>query len=116
MSPTQRTAHHQIKNYPPQGQKSVFYIRCEEFGNSILIGNMQIDDKSSALAWADKAKGSVLLKRSNIYKMMIQEAIKHALDENKDSILFQAGHAADLAQNEPSKIYKNREIITEKNI
>ena len=87
-----RPAHHTHNE-----QKSVFYMRCQEFRDTIIIGNMQIDDLGY-LGWEDRQLGKVLLQKKNIYSMMVQQALKHALGRGKNEVLFQCGDANEISQ------------------
>ena len=89
-----RPAHHKSadKNFP-----SVYYIRCEVSEDQILIGNLQIDDTMPEY-WDDPAVGRVLLQPKNLHGMMIQQALRHAVNAGKKEILFQCGDANDLSQ------------------
>ena len=76
---------------------SVFYMRCEETAEQILIGNLQIDDTKPE-HWESPDVGRILLKPKNIYGMMVQQALQHAINTGKKEILFQSGDANDIAQ------------------
>ena len=95
---------------------STFYARCEEYNDSILIGNMQIDDKGNGSNWDDEVTGAIMLKKNNIYSAIIQESIKHAIMAGKNKILFQAGYAAELAQWGDNENFKEKTLITDENI
>ena len=86
------TGHHMHNN-----QGDVFYIRCETRGPRILFGNLQIDDKGKH-AWPEPYLGHELRRKKNIYLMMVQQAVKHALQWGHSEILFQGGAAAEIAQ------------------
>ena len=93
---------------------SVFYMRCEEFDNNIIFGNIQIDsDKTQQ--WKNKNIGRVLQNNSNLYKIMIQEAIKHGVNNNK-KIMFQDGYAVMLSQWYNKDYFAEHELITKDNI
>ena len=104
---TQQPGHHQHEDQP-----SVYYMRCEERGAGILFGNMQIDARKPEL-WEDPRRGELMLQKKNIYGMMVQQAIKHAVEGGKKEILFQCGDANELAQWNYSRL--KQEIVTEKN-
>ena len=72
-------------------------MRCEVLGEQILFGNLQIEDKGTEL-WHTPALGRELLRPKNIYGMMIQQAVKHALQTGQKEILFQAGDAVQISQ------------------
>ena len=99
--------HHQFNN-----QYSIFYMRCEVTPKGILFGNLQIDDKGEK-DWAHKTLGRVLRRPKNIYRMMIQQAIKHALAAGHRNILFQAGDACEISQWNQAQFC--RVTVTEKN-
>ena len=92
----------------------VCYARFEEFPDRTLIGNMQIDSKKDN--WEKSAKGELLGQTSNVYRVLVQETIKHALTLGAKKIIFQAGYAAEIAQWGNSRDFIEREKITEKNI
>ena len=85
-------AHHQHKN-----QRSVYYMRCQEFADTIIFGNMQIDAENPE-DWKNPVLGRIMLQKKNIYRMMVHQALKHALSRGKKEILFQAGDANEIAQ------------------
>ena len=107
LSSKNHKGHHQHNK-----QKSIYYMRCEERGEQILFGNMQIDDTDKE-GWENQNIGNILLQKKNIYGMMVQQALKHALENNKKTILFQCGDANDLAQ--WGKVSLNPVKITKKN-
>ena len=86
------SAHHIAGN-----KSSIFYLRCEEQGAQIMFGNMQIDARDPD-KWDIPAIGALFLKKRNIYGMMVQQAIKHAIERKKTEILFQCGDANEYSQ------------------
>ena len=97
-------------------KNSVFYIRCEEFEDNILIGNMQIDCSKKG-RWGDKDAANILMKKKNIYQIMIQEAINYAIKKRRKKILFQSGSAVEISQWYDERYYfRERTLITEKNL
>ena len=89
-----------IAHHTHEGQSSIFYMRCEEppaHPGQILFGNMQIDSQNPS-SWPDSARAQIMLQKKNIYGMMIQQAIKHALERGKKEILFQCGDANEFSQ------------------
>ena len=88
---------HHRGHHKSQGLVSIFYMRCEPQAERILFGNMQIDDKGKR-DWARKTLGRELRRKKNIYGIMIQQAVKHALSTGHKEILFQAGDACEIAQ------------------
>ena len=110
---------------PPAGARAqkrkrwhdVFYVRCEEFNNSLLVGNMQVDDRGFRRKWKPRHYRGSIGKEGNIYKIMIQETIKWALAHNYEKIIFMAGYANEIAQSgESSDDQASREMITEETI
>ena len=102
-----RRAHHSHNDQP-----AVFYVRCELVGNKILFGNLQIDARAPG-DWQNKALAQEVRRPKNIYNMMVQQAVKHALETGQKEILFQAGDAVEIAQWQ--KTYFCRIKVTEKN-
>ena len=84
-------------HYRNKKQNSVFYMRCEVALERILFGNLQIDDRGRE-PWRDKALGEELRRPKNIYRMMIQQAVKYGVEIGKKDIWFQAGVASEIAQ------------------
>ena len=80
------------------GMTDIFYARLEEKDDTVLIGNLQIDDSLKANPWADSAREKIMLARKNLYQSMVQETLKHALKTGKPKIMFQTGDAALIAQ------------------
>ena len=76
------------------GQKSIFYLRCEELigDETLFMGNLQVDDKFPA-RWKDPALGRLLLRRSNIELRVVHEALRHAARSEKKNILLATGAA-----------------------
>ena len=95
-----------------QGHQAVFYMRCEVAGARILFGNLQIDDRGE-ISWSDPAMGQELRRPKNIYGLMIQQAVKHALQTGRREIMFQAGDACEIAQWNRANFTQLR--VTEKN-
>ena len=85
-------AHHRHDN-----KSSVYYMRCEEKDDQIMFGNMQIDARQPEL-WEDPGVGEIMLQKKNIYGMMVQQALKHAVEQGRKEILFQCGDANELTQ------------------
>ena len=77
--------------------RSVYFMRCEESAEQILIGNLQIDDTMPQY-WDDPVVGQIMLQTKNMTSMMVQHALRHALRTGKKDILFQCGDANDLTQ------------------
>ena len=102
-----RQGHHKL-----DGQYSIFYMRCEANQERILFGNMQVDDRGKE-DWTNKALGDELRRSKNIYGMMIQQAVKHALENGFRKIMFQAGDACELAQWKVKNFMNQK--VTEKN-
>ena len=103
-APGEEKFHHYNENTQP----AVHYMRCEPRGREILFGNMQVDN-SSPERWRDAGAAQILLTKKNIYASMVQEAIKHALDNNYRRIKFQCADAVTQAQEfhlQPVKITK----------
>ena len=83
-----RRSHHELA-----GQKSVFYLRCEEPDpETLFVGNLQIDDKW-ARGWKNPGIGALLLRRPNIARRLIYEGLRHAALSEKKNILFASGAA-----------------------
>ena len=95
--------------------KSLFYFRCEEFHNQLLVGNMQIDLREP-LSGSGEEELAPLHSPRNIQTLMVQEAVKHALAAGKEKIIFQGGAAVELAQWYYRKEPRHRVLITEKNL
>ena len=102
-----RRGHHERNN-----QFSIFYMRCERRPRRILFGNLQIDDKGKENWWNENL-GRVMRRPKNIHGMMIQAAVKHALEEGLEEILFQAGDASEIAQWNRSKYCQTK--VTKRN-
>ena len=113
-APAKARGHHE-----DNAARSVYYMRCEERGTKILIGNMQIDPSSSR-DWESPEIARIMCQPKNIYRSMVQEALKHALQRGKTEIAFQCGDANEITQwvapklkylkvtkNNYDKIYKN---------
>ena len=95
----------------------VCYVRCEEFDQIILIGNMQMDAQVPGTDWRSPGLGATLGKARNTYKAMVQEALKHALNTGKPRIIFQGGYANYLTQwGDSSDDFTGRELITAENL
>ena len=58
-------------------------------------------------------RGELMMQKKNVYGMMVQQALKHAVEGGKKEILFQCGDANELAQWNLSRL--KQQIITEKN-
>ena len=71
-------------------RKSVFYCRAEWQDKNILLGNLQIDAPRQEL-FQNTAQENILLRRRNLYRTMVQEALKHAVSAGAQKIIFQAG-------------------------
>ena len=87
--------HHTHKDQP-----GIFYMRCEEataHPEEITFGNLQIETGWEG-DWDNPAMGKVLRKRKNLYREMVQQAVKHALKGKKTRIRFHAGSAVEYAQ------------------
>ena len=93
---------------------SVFYFRCEErpAEQEILIGNLQLDD-NAPLFWENPAIAKLMLNPKNSELMMVQQAVKHALERGFTRIKFHAGTAAFWAQFHEKSI--TRVLITKEN-
>ena len=91
-------AHHEHN-----GRKSVFYARFEEKADHILIGNIQIDDRHARNTWAEEDLRAIMLMKKNIYRAMLQESLKIALQSKKPKILFQTGESNHYTQ----KLHEN---------
>ena len=65
-----------------------------------MWGNLQIDAPRTHPG-KNKPELNILLRRKNLYSMMIQESVKHALATGAERIIFQAGAAAAWAQWRP---------------
>ena len=103
--------HHSFYNKP-----AVYYMRCEEFNEQLLIGNLQIDCPNYPLDTKDNIRYSkIKINKKNIYAMMIQSAVKYGLSRNYKKIMFQCGDAVEFAQWRIPPHYKKIKI-TEKNI
>ena len=90
--------------------RDVFYVRCEVFGNDLLVGNMQID-ATKPQEWKNKNIGKILLAKKNIYDAMVQQVIKHALQKKYRRIMFQTSDAVEYSQWRENYI---REIVITK--
>ena len=100
-----------VHHYDEAGHPAVYYMRFEPLApDTVLIGNLQIERTSSDY-WEDAAAHQIFLRRKNIYTAMVQEALKHALENNYTKIKFQASDAAIHAQ----KKHIDSITITEKN-
>ena len=93
-----------------------FYIRCEEFAETVLYGNLQIDQKNLAKELDNEDPQAAMFSSRNIYCHMVQEAVLHALELGKTRILFQAGQAAEYAQWGHRQKTLTRELVTPENI
>ena len=96
--------------------RSLFYLRCESFDDKLLIGNMQLDAPINKDAWENPRVAAAINNKSNIYKVMVQQAIQEALRQGKTKLYFQAGHAAEIAQWYSEGSFRCREVITEENL
>ena len=105
-------------NYRPTVDlDSVFYFRCEESATQLLIGNLQIDYYEKDEKGAGLLFNQTLGRPRNIYKALVQEAIKWSLTKPEKKIIFHAGYANQLAQLSglPGD-FQGRELITKKNL
>ena len=93
-------------------QNSIFYFRTETWGRTALLGNLQIDAPPASQHYSTKL--NILLRRKNLYTVMVQEALKHAVSSGKERIIFQAGSAVAWAQWQ-SKIVLRKTVITPTN-
>ena len=80
------------------GMNDIFYARFERTADTVLIGNLQIDDNLTKHPWKDLTRERIMLARKNLYQNMIQEALKQAIQTKKSKIMFQTGDAALIAQ------------------
>ena len=102
---------------PLRAWYNIFYIRCEEFADTVLYGNLQIDLDDKKLQLSDKEiVTKVMLRSNNLYCQMVQEALRHALELDKSRILFQAGQAAAYSQWEVGDERINMELISSENL
>ena len=92
---------------------SIFYARPEHWDKTMVWGNLQIDFPSVTPEEV-APEIAILLRRRNLYQMMVQEVIKHALTRKMERIIFQAGTAAAWAQWQ-KKFIVNKTLITSKN-
>ena len=74
---------------------ALFYIRCEEQENCLLIGNMQIDAKAREYNCVEHL---IMTVPKNIQLALVHHAARHALEKAPQRILFQAGDSACQAQ------------------
>ena len=65
---------------PLDEKLSVGYARCEPHGDSMLFGNLQIDQNEPE-RWSDPTKAKILLARKNIYQALLGESIHYALNK-----------------------------------
>ena len=101
----------------PTKLHSICYVRCEEFDDALLIGNMQVDSRRQEKKWTAGELKTTLAKYPNIFRAMVQEAIKTALVNKRSRIIFQGGHANILTQwGDSNENFVRRELITEKNL
>ena len=108
-APENELAHHRHKE-----ENSIFYARFEERGEEVLVGNMQIDPRKYS-GWRDEALPKTLLQTKNIYRALVQEAVKQALKTGKRRILFQGGVAMEHAQGLPARRRVKKITITREN-
>ena len=102
-----------IAHHKTETQRSLFYCRAEHWDQTLVWGNIQIDLPRRLTATA-APELDIILRRKNLYALMVQEAVKHALRAGKNRIIFQAGSAAAWAQWN-SKIVMEKISITEEN-
>ena len=105
--PSPEGGHH----YSESDQSSIFYARCERFGDNMLIGNMQIDEPNH-YRWRNQGPGKLLSAGKNLAENLIRHSILHALDRGAKNIMFQCGDAVNLAQGFRAKV----EILTPDNL
>ena len=97
--------HHSHKSAP-----GIFYLRCEENAarpEEIVFGNLQIES-GSPRDWLDPARGKVLTKRKNLYREMVQQAVKHALGRKKPEFFFKRAPPRSLPNGVPSIYNRSR--------
>ena len=105
------------KKVAPKTLDSIFYMRCEETPAQLLIGNMQIDFRKEEYKGAAPYFPKSLGRPSNIFKLMVQEAIKWGLTKDNKKIIFHAGYANYISQwGHPGEDFKGVELITEKTL
>ena len=96
---------------------SAFYLRAEQHGRETIIGNMQIDARKDSPNWRASRYEITVGRPANIYKIMVQGAIREALRRKQERIIFQAGYANQLAQANIKNIETlGRELITPHNL
>ena len=107
------SARHRIPtHHKSKGESSVFFMRCENQGEKILFGNLQVDDKDPDY-WQDPTVGNILLKTKNIDLTLIRSALQHALSLGEKEILFHSGDAMEASQFNYS--FPKKVLITEEN-
>ena len=95
-------------------KKSLFYFRCEDWEDQLLIGNTQIECQKKE-NWP-KPHGDIILNKNNLKKTMVQAAIAHALQTGKERILFHAGSAMEISQwFSPRNSMHSRILINKRN-
>ena len=103
-------------SYTPSEDSSgdVFYLRCEDYvdSDSILIGNMQIDTLGKHVENLSAGQRALLAPK-NLNLMMVQEAVRHALQKGKTNIMFHTAEAMQVAQF--GKLVVSEELVTEEN-
>ena len=92
--------------------RALFYHREEILNDITILGNLQIDNIRAG-AWKDPTLENTLLWRKNLYRMMVQEAIKQALESGTRRIIFQAGGGAAWAQWNSEFIDKTTRVTPE---
>ena len=96
--------------------RSQFYLRCEELGEILLIGNMQIDARDKNEKWTNEQLQEVIGSNGNMYRIMVQTAIQEGLKRGLTRFIFQGGYANEITQWARKEEFQAREIITTKNI
>ena len=98
---------------PEKNLPGLYFARCEQRGPEILIGNLQIDGLAPKL-WKNRNIGEIMSQKKNNYLSMVQETIKHSLENNCSKIMFQCGDAVEYAQ--WGNRYRDEVTITKDNI
>ena len=88
----------------------LFYMRCEEHENMLLIGNLQIDAKARDLTRPDHL---IMTAGQNIQRAMVHHAVRYGLEKNFARILLHAGDSACQAQF--GEVHYRRVLITPEN-